>query len=433
MPDRMRILHMLPDFQIGGGQEVVLRYAVALERCGIQSFVCAVRSLGCMEDRFRQAGIPVHSLAMGSLADLPAAAARAVRLTSKLGIDLVHTNNTGPDLLVGLLAAAGGRVPVVNTLHSECEGLPRGCGVVERAAHAGRFLATRPLASRSIKHVVAASARALESWLPRLRRMGIDPGRTTVIHAGLDPTRYGPLDPREREALVSELGLGGSGPILMNVARLVPGKGQRWLIPLMERVTARWPRAKLLLIGEGEDRPVLESMIRGRRLEGSVLLLGGRADVPRLLGLADLFVFPSKSEGFGLAPLEAMATGKPVAAFWLPSLGEFVDTDPSHGCGVLVERGNGDALADAVLGLLGQPSRMRSMGAAGRRIVESRFTLSSAAESLARVYASALSGSEKCPRKALNRSGRIVLRVDHATSSSVQSPIDSSSAATSSR
>lgn len=420
MAERLRILHMLPDLQVGGGQELLLRNATALQGRDIQSFICSARPRGTMERRFTEAGLPVYHLGLRSARDLPAAIARVVRLTRRLGVDLIHTNNTGPDKLLGHLAALQCGVPTVNSVHSEYEPPPPPRGPVRAAACHARARTTRLLDRLAIWHVIAVSTRALESWSPYLQCIGVPAASRTVVHAGLDLGRYTPHV--DAAALRASVGLpADAGPILMNVARLVPGKGQRWLIPVMKRVVAEHPNARLVLIGEGEDRPTLEGLIHGAGLQGSVHLLGARSDVPELLQLADLFIFPSMSEGFGLAPLEAMAAGKPVLAFRLPSLEEFIDESPGGGSGVMVERGSEEALGTAALELLSRPDRLRAMGAAGQRIVAARFSLDRAAADLQRVYLSVLGRESPASAHA------------QATSNSGESSIDASCAATSSR
>jgi len=123
--------------------------------------------------------------------------------------------------------------------------------------------------------------------------------------------------------------------------------------------------------------------MRAHGLADCVIVLGQRNDVPLLLQACDMFVFPSHSEGFGIALLEAMAAEKPVVAFALPPFMEFVE--PS--CGrLVVPLADEEAFVEAVLELLRDPERMMKMGQNGRRIVENRFNIRERAEKLMAVY-----------------------------------------------
>jgi glycosyltransferase involved in cell wall biosynthesis len=103
-----------------------------------------------------------------------------------------------------------------------------------------------------------------------------------------------------------------------------------------------------------------------------VRFLGQRQDVPLLLAASDLFVMPSLREGFGVALLEAGAAGLPAVASSVGGIPEIVDDGVT---GVLVPPEDHARLADALVALLRDPSRLQSMGHAARRRVNSRFGL----------------------------------------------------------
>ena len=97
-----------------------------------------------------------------------------------------------------------------------------------------------------------------------------------------------------------------------HVARFVPMKNHTFLIDVMVEVVKRHPQAYLLLIGDGPLRETIETKVHNVGLHDNVKFLGMRDDVPRLaLGAMDVFVFPSISEGLGLALVEAQAAGLP--------------------------------------------------------------------------------------------------------------------------
>jgi glycosyltransferase involved in cell wall biosynthesis len=300
-------------------------------------------------------------------------------------IDIIHTNNTVLDRTVGQLAALLTRRPVVNSLHSEHESTAQitqaGLRSLPRRLKRGVGIL---LARTTVKHVVPVSTSVKESWWPYLDAMRIKRERVTVVHPGLAPERFAVASDAERATLRVGIGIDDAWPVLINVGRLNYGKGQHWLVPMMKPVLERHPKAKLVLVGDGQDRQVLTDSIHSLGLESAVKMLGQRSDITQLLGIGDLFVFPSLTEGFPLAVLEAMAAGLAVAAFRLPSFRECVDEGKN---GVLVPLGDADALTKAVLELLDHPEQLEAMGRECREVA-SRFLQRMTSEKLEAIYSS---------------------------------------------
>src|SRR5262249_30156536 len=130
----------------------------------------------------------------------------------------------------------------------------------------------------------------------------------------------------------------------------------------MEHVAARRPDARLVLIGEGPEREKIEDLVREKKLENNVLLLGLRKDVPRLLPAADLFLLTSVSEGIPLTVIEAMAAGLPVVSTAVGGLAEVVEDGRT---GLLAPARDDAALAEKVLWLAADAGARESMGRAG--------------------------------------------------------------------
>src|SRR3990172_5843190 len=94
--------------------------------------------------------------------------------------------------------------------------------------------------------------------------------------------------PRRRSWAISALRWSSLGPILMNVARLIPRKGQETILRAMPAVRRRYPRARLLLVGDGPGRPRCEALAAAEGIADAVRFLGKRDYVPRLLRLSDV-------------------------------------------------------------------------------------------------------------------------------------------------
>jgi glycosyltransferase involved in cell wall biosynthesis len=133
------------------------------------------------------------------------------------------------------------------------------------------------------------------------------------------------------------------------VANLYPTKGLDHLIVAMAEVRRMEPSARLLIIGEGPERPRLEALTRAHRLEDGITLAGKMPDPWNLLPGAKVFVLSSVKEGLPFVLLEAMAAGIPIVASRVGGIPEIVTDEHSA---LLVPPGDPPALARAICRLL---------------------------------------------------------------------------------
>lgn len=169
---------------------------------------------------------------------------------------------------------------------------------------------------------------------------------------------------------------------LVHVGRFVPGKNQHFLLQIMTELIRRQPNARLWLIGEGPLRPALQQESARLGIDNHVHFWGNRSDVPSLLAASNLFVFPSFSEGLGLAAIEAQASGLPVLlARHLP---EDLDLLPGR-CRRLALDLPIHKWVDSIL----EMSAMPAMHLTERRSVlsQSRFSMDSNIQILSQIYA----------------------------------------------
>lgn len=161
-----------------------------------------------------------------------------------------------------------------------------------------------------------------------------------------------------RTAVLKELGLVDPTLLILTVGRLNAQKGYDDLIPAIPYVLQEFPQARFVWVGDGEDRSVLQDRLRSYGISNSVLMLGYRRDVSRLLSAADLFVFPSHFEGLPFALVEAVAHGTPVVAADASSIPEVI----SNGVhGVLFRSADSCSLLEALQYALRNPKRIQEL------------------------------------------------------------------------
>ncbi|MFI6415028.1 glycosyltransferase [Streptomyces sp. NPDC050585] len=248
----------------------------------------------------------------------------------------------------------------------------------------------------AVEGPTAVLARRWERWAARWtdrvicvseaeRRRGEEAGvraSWTVVHNGVDTGRFGPYPAAaERTAARARLlaGTPAAAPVVVCVGRLCRQKGQDLLLRAWDTVHARVPDARLVLVGDGPAAARLRAAAHP-----SVVLAGAVADPLPWYRAADLAVLPSRWEGMALAPLEAMAAGRPVLLTDVDGARESLP--PGHAAHCLVPPGDPDALAEALVRLLRRPILRQTLGRQAHQHVHARFDVRRAGAAIADVY-----------------------------------------------
>lgn len=215
---------------------------------------------------------------------------------------------------------------------------------------------------------------------------GVDADKVRIIANGVDVEKYKPR--KDTTSAKRRFGL-GDDPCVLFVGSLIPRKGLLFLVEAAKTVVREYSNTKFLIVGDGPIKKQLDQKVLAANLsENFIFVSRVEEDVlPALYNCADVFVLPSIQEGQGIVLLEAQASGKPVVAFDIGGVNEAVHNGET---GLLVERGNCDGLAEALLKLLGDGSLREQMGLAGRRFVSENYTWDLCAQRMLKVYKEAL-------------------------------------------
>lgn len=212
-------------------------------------------------------------------------------------------------------------------------------------------------------------------------------GRTETVYNGIDLPRFGPEIGGGK--IRRELEIGRDTKLIGTIGHFAPLKGFEELIEAMVEVVKRGFDIMLALVGEAiysnshTYRQKLVSLVDSTGLSDKVIFAGFRDNIPEILASFDIFVLPSRSEGFGRANLEAMAMGKPVVSTNVGGIPEVVLDGVT---GILVQPGNSEDLARAIMKLLNDCELRESLGREGRRRVEEHFTLQSHLQRIQEIY-----------------------------------------------
>ncbi len=204
----------------------------------------------------------------------------------------------------------------------------------------------------------------------------ISPSRFTCVPYGVDIHGF---HPRRKTIDIT--------PTIMMLGTLSPNKGQDWGIRAFRGVLKCFPDARLMIVGEGAHRPVLEKLVKEMGLDGKVRLAGFRKDAFDLMSASHVFWHLSDSEGLPMVVLEAMATGLPVVGFDVRGTRDAVVHEET---GFLVPFGDARMVAQRTTDLLSDECSYQRLSLQARHLVEKRFSLECMVDGHVRVLCGAV-------------------------------------------
>lgn len=290
------------------------------------------------------------------------------------GLDLLHVHYAIPHatsawIAKEMLREQGRKLPVVTTLH--------GTDITIVGQDHSYHAITKFSIERSDRIT------AVSQWLKdeTIKAFGCGNCRVDVIPNFVDPTIFD----RARHGAGLRQELGGGKPVLMHISNFRPVKRVRDVVRVFAKVRERVP-CVLVMVGDGPDRGAAEEEARSLGVSADVRFLGKIDAVAPLLAAADVYVFPSESESFGLSALEALASGVPVVAARVGGLPDVVRDGVT---GALLPLGDVDGMADAVVGFL-DPVRWAGASKAAQEDAHARFATADVVARYERLYAEAL-------------------------------------------
>ncbi len=234
------------------------------------------------------------------------------------------------------------------------------------------------------RYQAAARILPISGWVAdRLAASGINKDKMTVVYEGVEIPRLPPDDVRREARLL--WGVTDDSPLLGCVGVLLPDKGQDLLIRVLAGLRTEFPKAKLLLAGDGPDRSRLEHLTKQLALADAVIFAGFVTAMEPVYTALDAFLFPSRFEGLGTSLLAAMSYAVPSVAFATCAFGEIIEHGKS---GLLAELGNETSLRNAAATLLRNPLIAKQIAAAARTRIEQKFSAAKMVDEMLRVYES---------------------------------------------
>lgn len=308
-----------------------------------------------------------------------ALAARMAEVYRRFRLDLFHVHYAVPHAASAILARdmlAPCHAPIVTTLHGTDVTL------------VGQDPSYRTVVRYCLEKSDAVTA--VSGWLKDVTETVFQPTRPVrLVHNFADPSAFRPgkdLEARSRLAAPGQ-------DLLLHVSNFRPVKRVRDAVETFARVVASGRDAVLALAGEGPDLPAALELAERLGVLDRVRLLGLVEDVSAVVAMADLLLFPSDGESFGLVPLESLLCEVPVVGARAGGLPEVVD----HGeTGFLRPVGDVEGMAADAVTVLSEPARLEAMGREGRRRAVERFAPEAIVPRYEAIYRECLENKRGC-------------------------------------
>lgn len=361
-----KVLHLRCSGQLLGAERVILELSKELPQLGYESIIGVPVEASEGEPELvsvaRAQGYQVVTFPISGAFDF-SVLGRIKKYVSEQKISVVHAHGYREDLYA---LKCRGLAPLVATNHL----WKRTDFKLKLYAKLDAFLL------RFFEHLIAVSKPVAED----MQKAGLKKCNISIVANGIDTSVYGSRS--SGVAIRQQLQLRADAVVLGTLSSLTSEKGIDIALRAFALVQKNIENLSLLIIGDGPERKNLLKLAQESGISNRVIFAGRRADIPQVLSAIDLFLLPSHAEGLPMALLEAMASGCAVVATRVGDVPEVVNAE----CGTLVEPGNPESFAQAIIEQLSDRILLQRRGESARKIVEQHFSSRAMAEHYAAIY-----------------------------------------------
>jgi len=365
---KLKVCHIITKLELGGAQQNTLYTVSHLDKERFEPVLISGKGGILDAEAKKLSGITVHFTPHLIREARPVADALGFfslwRLLKKEKPDIVHTHSSKAGILGRWAAWCAGVPVIIHTFHGF------GFHDFQKKPVRAFYVGLEKLSAWVTDKLVAVSTDNIDKGLQC--RIGW-PHQYVLIRSGIDVSRYRDISP-DREGKKKELGIGMDEKVVTTIGPFKPQKNLKDFIQAAHLLYKQTPscRCRFLIIGDGEQRPELENLIKQLDLGEKVQLLGWRRDVPELLAITDVFAMTSLWEGLPRSVLEAMSSVLPVVANAVDGVKEVVRDGHT---GFLTEPYHPESTADFLLRLLNTPDLARQMGKKGQELIDKQYDI----------------------------------------------------------
>jgi glycosyltransferase involved in cell wall biosynthesis len=377
----MKVLYIIDTLEVGGAEQSLVNIAINFKK--ITPVFLHIYEGSALSEKLLTNGIEVISLNVSRGYHFKKVLKLLIPIVQSINPKIIHTTLYKSDI-IGRKLKRHFNVPLVNSLVNNSYTKERYINL----NYLGKLkLYLFQLYDRSTCRNVdlfISNSKAIQKTNSIALKIPLN--KIHVIHRGRDIKEFKGIGYDEIQKLKDEIGITDE-TILLNVSRLLTRKGQLDLLKSFKNVTKIHSGLILLIAGEGQYRDILQDFISKNKLEGKIILLGNRRDIPQLLNLSDLFVFPSWYEGLPGALIEAMMSETPIVASDIPENLECLSSNEA----VIFKKGNVEDLVKKIIWALQNPNEMMTMAEIAKDTAIQKFEITKISEQYEKVYYKLLS------------------------------------------
>lgn len=341
----LSIFEIIADSSLTGAPRHLLTLLSGINRHKfVVSVICPP---GPLVAKIKELKIPVFQVPMSGRADLNAINA-VTRLLKKYDPDIIHTHGQRAGF-VGRMAAKDLPIKKVHTEHTYTQEFR----LYNPLLHWSHLRAMRVLDRWTDKTIAVSNAVKKFLLDARLTR----PDKLVMIYNGVN-SKSAKVPEVEIEKFREQFNLHSSDIVIGTVGSFNPAKDIITLIRAFTRIAAKWPNAKLILIGSGPLKGAMVRLVKKSKLEDRVVFAGTVENILPAMKTFNVFVLPSLSEAFGITLLEAMKAEVPIVASQVGGIPEIITSKLN---GILVEPREPKKLAAAILNLVNDKKLQRKL------------------------------------------------------------------------
>ena len=379
----MKVLYIIDTINSSGAERSLTQIATNFKN--VQPVFVHVYKGDMLKKTLEENGIKVYSLNIESKYGFQLAESRITEIIQSEKPDLMHSTLFRSDMIARRLKKKFPQIPLVGSFVNNSY-TPLRYKNQSLLMKLKLWMAYQ-MDKRSSKLVDYFISNSETIKMEEGDALKVDKNKVKVIPRGRDIRKYQNLEIEKLDELKDELNLAGK-QVLLNVSRLIPRKAQLDIIRAMPEVLKNFPNSILLIAGHGVCENQLNSEISKLDLENNVKLLGRRLDIPYLLELADIFIYPSYAEGLPGALIEAMMAGKIIISSDIGENLECIDEQSA----IIYRKGNIAELEENIKKVLSNYSKFEFLGKNAKKQSFEKFDINTVASTYEEFYRSILNG-----------------------------------------